>query len=71
MFSHGFVMQYLVSFLDLQSSRWGRKSRLLFYNYVISAMLLLEFLFFAVPRVGLWSVIVAITGHTHSLFNML
>ena len=38
-----FVMQYFVSFLVLQSSRWGREGWLLYFNCLLGIMWLLLF----------------------------
>ena len=46
MFGHSFVMQYLVSFLVLQSSRWGRECLLLYFNYLLYVIGLLVFTYF-------------------------
>ena len=34
-FGSCFVVHYLVSFLDLQSFRWGRDSWLLYFNFLL------------------------------------
>ena len=61
-----FVMQYLVSFLVLQSSPGGGKSWLLYFNYVLFDLWLLGFCAFSV---GMWSVIVAFPDHAHLHFG--
>ena len=38
-----FVVQYFVSFLVLQSARWGRESRLLYFCGILNVMFLLSF----------------------------
>ena len=65
MFSSCFVMQYLMSYLVLQSSHRGRDSWLLYFNCVAVSVVCL---FPTVPLVGLQCVIVAFPGHTHTLF---
>ena len=57
-----FVMQYLVSFVVLQSSRCGEKSWLFYFNYVLFYLWLLEF---CALSVGLWSVIMSFPDHSH------
>ena len=64
MFSPCFVVLYFVSFLVLQSSCWGRESRLLYFSGLLGVMWLLSF---TVMWVGLQCVIVTFPGHTHLL----
>ena len=72
MFGSWFVMQYLVSFLVLQSSHWGRDSWLLYFHCLLDVIWLScsVSLRLRLPSMG-WStrlVIVAFPGHTHLLF---
>ena len=64
MLGHCFVMQYLVSFLVLQSSRRGRESSLLYFRHVVVSVRVssLQCLW-----VVLQCVIVVSPGHTHLL----
>ena len=63
-----FVIQYLVSFLALQSSGWGRESWLLYFNCVLAVVWLFECCV-SLPRPAMdWSVIVAFPSHSHLLF---
>ena len=61
-------MQYLVSFLVLQSSRPGKENWLLYFNHVAVSVLSL---FLTVPWVSLQYVMLAFPGYTHLLFRML
>ena len=56
-----------MSFLVLQSSRWGRES--LVRWYVLNFVSLVFFIFLVVQWVGLSYVIVALSGHTHLPFG--
>ena len=53
-------------FLVLQISRWGKKSWLLYHLCCVPVIVL--WLFFAVPWIGLQYAIVAFPGHTYLLF---
>ena len=51
-----FVMQYCVFFLILQSSRWRRESRLVYFCGILNVMFLLSFFALLRDAVG-WSVV--------------
>ena len=62
-----FGLQYFVSFLDLQSSRWGKECWLLYICSVLNAMSLLSFFVSSsrclglVCNMGLWHSLVILT----------
>ena len=63
-----FVLQYFVSFLVVQPSRWGRESWLLYVCCVLNVMSLLWILTLPRGAIGLFVVCdVAFIGHTHFL----
>ena len=67
MFGPCIVVQYFVSFLVLQSSRWEREGWL--HNFKFSSgcyvAVIVLCLFLTVPWVSLWCVIIAFPCHTH------
>ena len=63
-----FEMEYLGSFLVLQSSHPGKENWLLYFKHVTVSVLCL---FLTVPWVGLQYVMLSFPGYTHLLFHML
>ena len=71
MFGLCFVVYYLVSFLVLQSSRWGRESWLLYLNCLLMSFDYKSFVSLPRGTVG-WSAVCdcGISGYTH-LFHVI
>ena len=63
-----FVVQYLMLFLVLESSHWGRESWSLNFNCVPDSVLCL---FLTMPCVGMQCMILAFSGHTQILYGVM
>ena len=64
-----FVVQYIVSFPVLQSSRWGRERWLLYFNCFLMSCVSILWLLLTVLGVRLQCVIVVFPGLIH-FFNI-